>query len=205
MKKERASFEQVEISHGGNALTIRPSLRAATILEERFGLAALYAALEDLNFTIISEIILVSESGGNQSAAAFLTAVQRRPLFPFFLAVRAPLFELVSMLTPAPEKRAQPLHTTGKQVTWAEVFAALYDRATGWLGWTPEQAWNATPTEIDRAYRAHLEKLKAIHGGASDDEKEQDPEQAERNVSAGLDPEFDRAGLQALKSSGRRK
>ncbi len=205
MRQQRASFEQVEISHGGNAVTLRPSLRAATILEERFGLPALYAALEDLNFTIISEIILVSESGGNQSAAAFLTAVQRRPLFPFFLAVRAPLFELVSMLTPAPEKRAQPLHATTKQVTWAEVFAALYDRATGWLGWTPEQAWNATPTEIDRAYRAHLEKLKAIHGGGSDDEKEPDPEQAERNVAAGLDPEFDRAGLQALKSSGRRK
>lgn len=205
MRKQRASFEQVEISHGGNVLILRPSLRAATILEERFGLAALYAALEDLNFTIISEIILVSESGGNQSAAAFLTAVQRRPLFPFFLAVRAPLFELVSMLTPAPEKRAQQLHKTGKQVTWAEVFAALYDRATGWLGWTPEQAWNATPTEIDRAYRAHLEKLKAIHGGGSDEEKEPDPEQAERNVAAGLDPEFDRAGLQALKSSGRRK
>ncbi|NSZ06515.1 hypothetical protein G6M14_09100 [Agrobacterium tumefaciens] len=205
MRKQRASFEQVEISHGGNAVTLRPSLRAATILEERFGLPALHAALEDLNFTIISEIIRVSEiSSGTPNAAAFLTAVQRKPLFPFFLAVRAPLFELVSMLTPAPEKRVQPLRTTGKQVTWAEVFAALYDRATGWLGWTPKQAWNATPTEIDRAYRAHLEKLKAIHGGGSD-EKEPDPEQAERNIAAGLDPEFDRGGLQALKASGRRK
>ncbi|WP_236774064.1 hypothetical protein [Agrobacterium tumefaciens] len=180
-------------------------MRAATILEERFGLPALHAALEDLNYTIISEIIRASEiSSGTPNAAAFLTAVQRKPLFPFFLAVRAPLFELVSMLTPAPEKRVQPLHTTGKQVTWAEVFAALYDRATGWLGWTPEQAWNATPTEIDRAYRAHVEKLKAIHGGGSD-EKEPDPEQAERNIAAGLDPEFDRGGLQALKASGRRK
>ncbi|QKJ91114.1 hypothetical protein [Agrobacterium pusense] len=204
MRKQRASFEQVEISHGGIAVTLRPSLRAATILEERFGLPALHAALEDLNYTVISEIILVSDSSGNQNAAAFLTAVQRRPLFPFFLAVRAPLFELVSMLTPAPEKHVQRSHATGKQVTWAEVFAALYDRATGWLGWTPEQAWNATPTEIDRAYRAHLEKLKAIHGGGSD-EKEPDPEQAERNIAAGLDPEFDRGGLQALKSSGRRK
>lgn len=204
MRKQRASFEQVEIIHGVIAVTLRPSLRAATILEERFGLPALHAALEDLNFTIISEIILVSDSSGNQNAAALLNAVQREPLFPFFLAVRAPLFELVSMLTPAPEKRVQPLHATSKQVTWAEVFAALYDRATGWLGWTLEQAWNATPTEIDRAYRAHLEKLKAIHGGGSD-EKEPDPEQAERNIAAGLDPEFDRAGLQALKSSGRRK
>ena len=59
-------------------------------------------------------------------------------------------------------------------------------------------------TEIDRAYKAHLEKLKAIHGGGSD-EKEPNPEQAERNIEAGLNPDFDRAGLQALKPSGRRK
>lgn len=205
MSKRRA-FEQVEISHGGNTVSLRPSLRAATILEERFGLPALYSALDDLNFTIISEIILASHSsGGDRNAAAFLSSLSGRPLFPFFLSVRAPLFELVSMLTPAPEKRSQSLHSTGRQVTWAEVFAALYSRATGWLGWTPEQAWNATPTEIDRAYRAHLEKLKAIHGGGSDDENEPDPEQAERNIAAGLDPEFDRAGLHTLKASGRQR
>lgn len=206
MTRQRASFEQVEISYGGNTVLLRPSLRAATVLEERFGLPALHAALDDLNFTIISEIILASHSsGGDRSAAAFLSSLSGRPLFPFFLSVRAPLSELVSMLTPKPEKRSQPLHSTCKQVTWAEVFAALYSRATGWLGWTPEQAWNATPTEIDRAYRAHLEKLKAIHGGGSDEENEPDPEQAERNIAAGLDPEFDRAGLHTLKASGKHK
>lgn len=199
MNKRRA-YEEVTIAHGGNAVTLRPSLRAATILEERFGIPALFRALDDLNLTIISEIILML-STSHQDAAAFLSSLRGRPLLPFFLSVRAPLSELVSMLTPAPDPKAKHKSTTGKPVTWAEVFAALYDRATGWLGWTPEQAWNATPTEIDRAYRAHLEKLKAVHGGTND--KEADPEQIERNIAAGLDPEFDRAGLHALKGRGK--
>lgn len=201
MNKRRA-YEEVMIAHGDHAVTLRPSLRAAAILEERYGLPNLFRALDDLSLTIISEIILVSFSSGNQNAAAFLSSLRGRPLLPFFLSVRAPLAELVSMLTPAPDPKAKHKPTTGKPVTWSEVFAALYERATGWLGWTPEQAWNATPTEIDRAYRAHLEKLKAINGG-TDDDKEPDPEQVERNIAAGLDPEFDRAGLHALKGMGK--
>jgi hypothetical protein len=111
--------------------------------------------------------------------------------------------DLVSMLTPAPVSHVRRATASPeKPVTWPQVFAALYDRGTGWLGWTPEQAWSATPTEIDRAYRAHLEKLKAIHGGGTDD-KELDPEQVERNIAAGLDPDFDRAGLHALKGRGK--
>lgn len=192
----RRAYEEVTIAHGDHAVTLRPSLRAATILEERYGLPGLFRALDDLNLAIISDIILVSFSSGDQNAAAFLSSLRGRPLSPFFASVHDPLAELVSMLIPAPDPKEKHKQTTGKPVTWAEMFATLYERATGWLGWTPEQAWNATPTEIDRAYRAHLEKLKALNGGT--DDKEADSEQAERNIASGLDPEFDRAGLHAL-------
>jgi hypothetical protein len=195
---KRRAYEEIELSHSGNTLTLRPSLRAATVLEQRHGLPALHKALDDLNITIISEILTLTS---RQDAAALLSAITATPLLPFFLSVRTPLTELVSMLTPASEPTAKRKAQTGKPVTWAEVYAALYDRATGWLGWTPEQAWNATPTEIERAYKAHLEKLKAIHRGGTGD-KEPDPEQVERNVAAGLDPEFDRSGLHALKGLG---
>lgn len=200
MSKRRA-FEQVEISHGGNTLTLRPSLRAATILEEKFGLSAVYKAVDDLNLTIISEIIMVTATSGHD-AAAFLSSNLGRPLFPFFLSVRVSLGELVAMLTPPANKVSQPSQSTGKQMTWEQVFAALFERATGWLGWTPEQAWSATPTEIDRAYGAYVAKLKAIHGGGSEKERDPDPEQAERNITDGLDPEFDRDGLHALRGMG---
>lgn len=196
----RRAYEVVTIAHGDFAVTLRPSLRAATILEQRHGLQALYRAIDELNFTVFSEIIRVSVIESSTDAGAFLSSLCGKPLLPFFLSVRAPLAELVSMLTPAPAKNAKG-ETSGKPVTWGEVYGALYDRATGWLGWTPEQAWNATPTEIERAYTAHIAKLKAIHGGG--EEKEADPEQAQRNIASGLDPEFDRAGLHALKGRGK--
>ncbi|OCP17020.1 MULTISPECIES: hypothetical protein [unclassified Ensifer] len=189
MNKRRA-YEEITIVHGGNAVTLRPSLRAATILEELHGIPALFRALDDCNLTIISEMILTMTS--RQDAAAFLSSIPGRPLLPFFLSVRAPLVELVSMLTPAPDPKGKNQLTIDRPMTWAEIFANFYDRATGILGWTAEQAWNATPTEINRAYWARFR---------SDDKT--DPEQAERNVVAGLDPEFDRAGLHALKGQGR--
>lgn len=104
------------------------------------------------------------------------------------------------MLTPATDAKAKA--GTGKAMTWPQIYAALYDRATGWLHWTPQATWKATPTEIDRAYWAHIEQLKAIHGSGDNDEKEPNPEQVARNEAAGLDPEFDRAGLHALKGKG---
>lgn len=205
MNKRRA-YEGVTIAHGEYAVSLRPSLRAATILEDRFGIPALHRGLAEFNLTIISEIILVSDSSGSQNAAAFLSSVPGRPLLPFFLSVCAPLAELVSMLTPAPDPKAKP--SKGKSMSWADLLAALYDRATGWLGWTPEQAWNATPTEIDCAYRAHFEKLQALHGAGGDEEARPDVDigaLTELLKSDGLDPDFDRSGLHGLKGQGRVK
>lgn len=201
MNKRRA-YEEVTISHGGNTVSLRPSLRAATILEDRFGIPALHRGLAEFDLTIISEIILTMTS--RQDGAAFLSSILGRPLAPFYQSVRAPLAELVSILTPAPDRKAKP--SAGKPMTWPDLFATLYDRATGWLGWTPEQAWNATPTEIDRAYRAHFDKLKALHG-TSDDEEDRSfvdtDALAELLKSDGPDPEFDRSGLHGLKGQGR--
>lgn len=203
MTYQRPAYEEVRIVHGGNTVTLRPALRAAVTLEARFGFPAMFRALAEGNFTTISEIILAGASS-RQDAAAFLLLARGRPLTSFFDDVRMPLAELVSMLMPAPVQRldtASPI-PSGKSVAWPDFYAHQFEQATGWLGWTPEQAWNATPTEIDRAFSAHIAKLKAIHGSGEDEKKADKPtapEQAERNVAAGLDPDFDRSGLQSLK------
>lgn len=198
MTYKRPAYEQVVIAHGGNTVSLRPSLQAACTLEARYGFPALFKALDELNYTIITDIILTASR--DHTAAAFLSSFADKPLSVFFSAVQQPLAELIAMLTPATDPKAKP--GTGKPMSWPEIYAALYDRATGWLHWTPEATWNATPTEIDRAYWAHIEQLKAIHG--SDDDKatdnNTDPLQAARNEAAGLDPEFDRASLRALKA-----
>lgn len=202
MTYQRPAYEEVTIAHGGNTVSLRPSLRAAATLEARHGFPALFRALDDFNLTIISEIIL-SASVIRQDAAAFLSRHVGKPLFPFFLAVRQPLAELLDMFRPAPDPKAK--HATGKPVPWPDFYQALYTQATGFLGWTPETAWNATPTEIDRAYAAHIDKLKAIHGSADDTAaSEQDnaytPERLKEIDELGYDPAFDRDGLNVLRS-----
>ena len=197
----RPAYEQVTIAHGGSTVTLRPTLRAAATLEARHGFPALFRALDDLHFTIISDIILSSSSSGQADAAAFLSLVPGRPLFPFSMAVRQRLADLVSMFTPAADPKAKR-STGGEPMPWGEVYSTLYESATGWLGWTPEAAWNATPTEITRAMSAHFDRLVTTGVLVRDDKqvKEADPEQAARNEAEGLDPEFDRAGLRALKA-----
>ncbi|MBP2446377.1 hypothetical protein [Rhizobium leguminosarum] len=201
MNLQRPAFEQVTIAHGGNSVTLRPSLRAAATLEERHGLPALFRALNDLNLTIISDIILTASLPGHD-AAAFLSSTSGKPLFPFFMAAQKPLADLVSMFMPAPDPKAPPSTGTGKPMPWSEVFATLFDSATGWLGWTPDAAWNATPTEITRAMSAHFDRLVRTGVLVRDKTtaKAPDPEQAARNIAENLDPEFDRAGLRALKA-----
>jgi hypothetical protein len=185
MTYQRPAYEEVTIAHGGNTVALRPSLRAAATLESRYGFPALFRALDEFNITIISDIIL-SASVIRQDAAALLSFPWGRPLFPLFLAVRQPLAELLDMFRPAPDPKAKP--GIGKVMPWRDFYQGLYAQATGVLGWTPETAWNATPTEIDRAYAAHFEKLKAIHGSADNDERSYDPleEVPEQEVRAGL-------------------
>ncbi|EHH03351.1 hypothetical protein ATCR1_21255 [Agrobacterium tumefaciens CCNWGS0286] len=206
MTYKRPAFEQVNIAHGGNTVTLRPTLRAAVTLEAAFGFPAMFRALAEGNFTIISEIIRAT-ANSRADAAAFLSVHPEGPLSSFFAAVRMPLIELVSMLMPAPvqpldAKAAVPTPSSAKSVTWPIFYAHQFEQATGWLGWTPEQAWNATPTEIDRAYRAHEDRLviTGVLTRRKEAAQQTDPEQAARNAEAGLDPEFDRAGLRALKA-----
>ncbi len=203
MTFKRRAYEEITISHRGNTVPLRPSLRAATILEDKFGLPVIEKALTEFDFSIVCEVIRAASSPAQDGAAFLLSEAAERPLSPFFEAVIEPLRELALMFVPAPTKQDKP--ATGDRMTFAEMLATLYDTATGFLDWSPEQAWNATPNEINRAYIAHREKLRAIHGsGETETDKTSrdthDPEQAARNEAAGLDPEFDRAGLRALKA-----
>jgi hypothetical protein len=195
MTFQRPPYEEVTIAHGGDTVTLRPSLRAAVTLEARFGFPALFRALDECDLAIVSEIILTC-STSRQDAAAFLYLQAGKPLSPFFSSVRAPLFQLITMLTPAPGPNAKPATNPGKPLPWADYYAALYEHASGWLGWTPDAAWSATPTEIDRAYAAHIAKLKAIHGS---NDKEETPADA-----PDPDASFDRNGVEKLRGSIKR-
>ncbi|MDR6898088.1 hypothetical protein J2Y51_005131 [Bosea sp. BE109] len=150
------------------------------------------------------EIILTTATN-RKDAAVFLDTMSRLPISRFVEIVQAQLARLVTGFIPQPDPDAKP--SQGKMVPLRELYRDMYRRATGWLHWSPDQAWNATPSEITDALSGHFDMLKAIHGAADDkpEDRQHDPEQAARNEAAGLDPEFDRAGLRALKAKYGRK
>lgn len=194
----RPAYDEIVLEHGSNAVILRPSLRAASTLERSHdGFDRLFQRLAEFHNGTVREIILTAATD-RQDAARFLDTMSRLPISRFAEIAQASLVRLVAGLVPQPEAGAKP--SQGKTVPWREAYRDLYRYATGWLHWSPDQTWNATPTEISDALSGHFDMLRLIHGEAEDDKPQPDPEQAARNEAAGLDPEFDRAGLQTLKA-----
>jgi len=197
----------VPVAYGlGSKVWLRPSLRAGIQLEALHnGFPKLLVKVQQGDTATMREIVTyaATDRGAandllNAMAGATLASVQQALIGPAFAL-------LTALMTPDTRKdqgeatKAQ----TGKPMAWADLYADLYKIATGWLGWTPETAWNATLPEILQAFDGHIDQLKAVHGTAEDDTNStpaMSAEQRQANIDAGLDPEFDREGLRALKA-----
>lgn len=197
---------QFVLVHGGNAVNLRASLRAALELAtlETDGFARLVEKIANGNLAIIHAVI---RAGATDRAAAgtYLTSIADKPLASFLQAARAACLGLVDAVLATPGNDPDPAPSTARKPAtakpWREHFADLYGFGTGWLGWPPEAVWNASPAELTAAFEAHAERLIAINGGAGDDDTAgPNEEQRQANIAEGLDPEFDRQALQALKT-----
>lgn len=197
----RPTYDEIALEHGSHAVVLRPTLRAASTLERSHdGFDRLFQRIAEFHTGTVREIILTSAID-RKDATAFVAIMSRLPIARFVEIVQAQLARLVAGFIPQTEADAKPPH--GKPVPWREAYRDLYRFATGWLHWSPDQAWNATPTEITDALTAHMEMLKAIHGSAEDEPDTAgaySPEQLRQIDEQGFDPELDRAGLQALKA-----
>jgi hypothetical protein len=197
----------IYVELAGEAFELRPSLRACTRLVRRHGLPALLVAAQEFNTTIIADML--REAGIKPAlllaeiAAIGLGTVRNRltePLVQFVLAVAGI----------DPDDTSTPALVTGTPMTPAEYHAELFKAATGWLGWTPEEAWNATPAEIIAAKGGQTDLitdvLKAVFRSPDQPSATADhytEKQLKQIETDGHDPAFDRAGLHALKGKER--
>lgn len=174
---------------GAKAVFLRPSLRAATQLESRYGFQTLFDACAEYRLDVIADVIETSSD-----CRDFLATLTGTPLIEVLPKIVEMLPAHILALAGADsDKQASD---SGESVPFADYYARLFRIGTGWLGWSPDVTWNATPKEIAEAYSGHLEMLRAIHGGADDQTRPTEPpEQAK----------FDRAGLHALKFMGKVK
>lgn len=198
-----AARNEITMTLGAHAVRCRASLRAATHFVRLDGFADLPRRITEFNLGTIRDLITVTATD-RQEAAAFLDQIGRTPLQAVADAVAVPMLALVAGFVPAADDDAKPADPKATPMPWPKVYRELFRKATGWLGWTPEKAWNATPTEISEAFAGHMEKLKAIHG-APEKDADQKPdtysaEQLRKIEEQGFDPAFDREGLRALKA-----
>lgn len=196
----------ISIEIAGEAYELRPSLRACMRLTHRHGLPALAGAASDFNLGIVLDMLKESAI----RPAVVLGEISTLGLGKVRNRLMAPLSHFVLALAGIdPDATTSQTPASGKQLTPAEYHARLFEIATGWLGWTPEQTWRATPAEIlgARTGRTDLitDILKAVFGAIDKPDAGRalspyTPEKLAEIEATGFDPEFDRAGLHALKA-----
>lgn len=194
----------IPLSYGGDTVWLRPSLLAATRLEALHnGFPALLTKVQQHDTATISELITYSATD-RTAAHHLMRSMRGKPLRELQDAILGPALALIAaFMSPFPDED-KPDTKPVTSMPWGDVFADLFKLATGWLAWPPEAAWNATMPEILQAFEGHMDRVKTMSGSTTEI-FESGPEDAQRqaNIDAGLDPEFDRAGLQGLKGKGR--
>jgi hypothetical protein len=200
----------VALGYGGKAVFLRASLRAATLIEKMDGgFAGVLHKVQQGHTGTLRDIVHNSATD-RTTALALLDTMRDEKLSVIQQVLIAPAFAILTALMTPDLSADKPTATTttatkAKPVAWADFYSELYQIATGWLHWSPDAVWNATIPEITNAFSGHMDMLKAIHGGGEDAEQSGTPDQRQANIDAGLDPEFDRAGLAALKEMSKQK
>ncbi len=203
-----ARLEEVTVRHGGHVVTLRPTLRAAMTLERLYnGWSGLLLHFDQFHLSTVQTLIRAS-AVSHVAAEALLSSLEGKPLKQIKATLEGTCVALLSMfLNPTGEEQGQGAQTpkqTGKALSWSDAYAELYQIGTGWLGWTPQETWNATPTEITEAFKGKLAMLKAIHGSAEEEpappSEDYTPERLKEIEELGHDPAFDRNRLHGLKA-----
>ncbi|MGL9618309.1 hypothetical protein QRQ56_09930 [Bradyrhizobium sp. U531] len=147
---------------GDRSFDLKPSLRSAFILYERYdGFHNLSRQLADGSLTaaldIISATIVNARAWGEYALPA--NGAVLRDLW----GATGDLIEFVMLLAGADDKPSGKADT-GKPIPFDEYFTQLFQIGTGWLGWTPDDTWEATASEIINAQKGRMDMLKALFG-----------------------------------------
>jgi hypothetical protein len=179
----RLAGDEILITIGEARITLRPTLRAAMRLERRYGgFDKLIAGVLDGDTRVMGDIIaehtdhklldLVFASPGTSMRSGL--EVLSGPLL-------AHCFQLAGVDLEGQEPNREHGEAAG-QISFAEYHTKLFEIATGWLGWTPSDAWNATPCEIVSAYKGRIALLQAVFGTSDGKPAGDEPQDLDQKI-----------------------
>lgn len=209
----RPAFETI-LEHDGAVVTLRASLRAAVAIDAMpGGFPETWNQIARQSYSAIRAVLLATAED-RQEAHAFLAAIARQPLSRFVPDAQAAcLAILAALITPGDDdavEASSPGGASGKPMPLREYHKTLFQYATGWLGWSPSETWNASPAEIEAAFAAHVDRLVKLTPGLSDaqntdsarttTQNDYTPERLREIEDLGYDPAFDRQALRQLQA-----
>jgi len=166
----RLADDEITIKLDHETIYLRPSLRAAFRLERRHGgFDKIIRGIADGNFSIMADVIREG-ADPRSSFAAFLDCIDELPLRLAIERISEPLIAYVMTLTGVDSGETSEPKPDAERIPFAEYHTRLFRLATGWLGWTPADAWEATPAEITEAYQGRLDLLSAMFGSGKSEE-----------------------------------
>jgi hypothetical protein len=159
--------EEITLTLAGKRIILRPSLRAAMRLERRGGsFASLARELFEGSLTASADVLRDHVAWSDDLLHSRIMEAGLDNLKPALIA-------FVFACSGIPDEELSDDTAKGESaqspVSFADHLAGLYRIATGWIGWPPEVALDATPAEITEAYKGRVDMLKAIFGGNSEE------------------------------------
>ncbi len=170
------------------SIELRPCLRAAIRLERQYGFPALVRGISEGSVTILSDI--VRECAASRDDAAAILAL--RPIGKLVNTIAPVCQSIVPALAGHDDSKSHTAEAS-KPIPFAEYFAQLFKIATGAIGWTPQEAYAATPAEIVAAMTGRTELLQALFGTA------EKPAEAPKPLDPTTDAAVHSAGIARLR------
>lgn len=171
--------DDITITLAGEDIVLHPALRHAIRLERRPG--------------SFGRIVREINEGSLTAAVDIIRDHYDHPMldhrvFGALPALKAPLLAYVlacAGIDPDEQPADDKPKAKAKAVPFSEHLTGLYRIGTGWLGWTPADTLDATPTEIMEAYKGRTDMLRAIFGGKEAAKDDRPLDKKFRSIFAG--------------------
>lgn len=189
------TFGSFDLRINGHVFHLRTSLRAAYALEQKYdGFEKLFVDLMMDKFSAHFDVLDATIRDDDREKLAELRALPLRQWQSANLGWIA-LGAAIALAGIDTDHTDAPAAVPGAKISYKAYFEDLFRKATGWLGWSADHAWNATPFEIIAALEGRAEFIRATSRATDNPD-----------TASSYDPSdltFDEAGMAELAAMAR--
>jgi hypothetical protein len=162
----RLTCKRYVIEIGKSMIELRPSLRAAYLLEtEHGGLHKIAKGVASGHLGMIGAVLRAASDRPQDAVYVEWLGEGSRGGLKLMLEKIVPvLMDLLASYFDADAAPAKKAKRKAKPDDTLKHFERLFEIGAGWMNWSAEDTWQATPAEIMSAQKGRADMLRAIFG-----------------------------------------